>query len=341
MAEFRSCGLLLCFLAFSGSSWGCTGHTSQGDLPPRGFIDVDGALLHYRIVGQGPPLVILHGGPGLSYGYLYPQLEPLLADDFTLIFYDQRASGRSTGRVDTTRLSMATFISDLEQVRQALNLEQMNLLGHSFGGLLAMHYAIQHPSRVGRLILLDTDAASWQLRTPYQRQVVEARTTADDRREMAAVEAREGWENNPEAMGRYFRIGLRTYFADRKLTDHLALEFDSESLANYRLTSRLVRQDLGRYDIHDSLHRITSPTLLIHGDSSIFSVEGARAIHERIPRSKLVVLPNVGHFAYIEAPDTFEATIREFMKETAVSIYGCGRRSALPVCVGRPARGRY
>lgn len=293
-----------------------TGSPSYAQIPlpdTSAYVEADNARLFFRAVGEGVPLVVLHGGPGLSHGYLAPQLIRLLADDYRLIFYDQRASGRSTGVTDTTRLTMDQFVEDLDAVRRAFGLEQMNLLGHSFGGLLAMHYAAAHPARVERLILLDTDAASWELRTPYQQAVIAARETEEDRREMKAIEVQQGAMNDPAAMARLFRIGLRTYFYDRALADSLALEFDEHALSNYHATSRLVRQDLGRYDIHDRLERITAPTLLLHGEASIFSVEGAAAIAERIPAARLIVLNDVGHFAYIEAPRAFEAALKAFV----------------------------
>ncbi len=287
---------------------------AQTTLPnTSGYIEADDAQLFFRAVGEGVPLVVLHGGPGLSHGYLAPQLNRLLADDYRLIFYDQRASGRSTGIQDTTRLTMEQFVEDLDVVRRAFGIEQMNLLGHSFGGLLAMHYAAAYPARVGKLILLDTDAASWELRTPYQRKVIAARETEEDRREMEEIDAHQRTLSDPAAMERLLRVGLRTYFHDRALIDSLALEFDEHSLRNYHATSRLVRQDLGRYDIHDRLDRITAQTLLLHGEASIFSVAGATAIKERIPDSRLVVLSDVGHFAYIEAPRAFEAAVKAFV----------------------------
>lgn len=270
----------------------------HGKSPEPGqFIEVEDARLFYRVVGRGTPLVVLHGGPGLSHDYLYPQLTSLLTSNYRLIFYDQRASGRSTGVKNPLRLTMAQFVEDLEQVREALALEKLNLLGHSFGGLLAMYYAAAYPLNLNKLILLDSDAASWALRTPYQERIIAERRTKQDEQEMAAIEATSGASGTPEAIEKMFKISLRPYFYARHLADELVLGFDEQSLANHAVTSQQVRRDLGRYDIHERLSRITSPTLIIHGAASIFSVEGAEAIHQRLPNSRLVLLKDVGHFA--------------------------------------------
>lgn len=303
--------LLLPFMLVCTLSIGSLAH-AQSELPDTsGYLEVDDARLFFRTVGKGTPLVIVHGGPGMSHDYLAPQLIQLLAGDLRLIFYDQRASGRSTGANDTTRLTMAQFVEDLEHVRRTLGLERMNLLGHSFGGLLAMYYAAAYPSRVQRMVLLDTSPASWELNFPYFRQTIAERQSEADKREMEEV--RDRAPRDPIAMERYLRVFFRTFFHDRALSDSLAFGIDDQWLANNAVTGRLVWGDLGRYDVHDQLTLITAPTLILHGDASVISLEGAEAINNRIPVSRLIVLKDVGHFPYIEVPQTFRAAVKAFI----------------------------
>lgn len=281
-------------------------------LEGSGFVEVEDAELAYTVIGEGPPLVILHGGPGLGHDYLRIALAPLLSDSYQLIFYDQRGSGHSTGVEDTTRLTMATFVEDLESIRRKAGLERMNLLGHSFGGLLAMHYGITYPERVASLILADSDPASWEMWIWYVR-VIDERRTVEDEHELAEIQAFEGWASNPKAMEEYFRIALRPYFADRWRADDLRLGLDEQVLANYGPTNRRVREDLGQYDIHDELERITSPALIVYGDQSIFPLEAGEALNERIPNSEFVVVEGAGHFPFIEAPEEFASAIKAFV----------------------------
>lgn len=276
------------------------------------YIDVDGAQLFVRSVGSGKPLVIVHGGPGMSHDYLAPQLIDILFNDYQLIFYDQRASGRSSGVEDTTRLTMSQFVNDLELLRLQLKIDRLNLLGHSFGGLLTMYYAITYPNNVDKLLLLDSSPASWELNFPYFRKVIAERQTEYDKQELSAIELIDDFEKNPELMDRYMKIYFRTFFKNPTLSQNIVLGINKHWLANYKVTSNFIWKDLGKYDIHDQLINITASTLVMHGDESVISIKGAEAITKLIPNSKLVILKDVGHFPYIEAPNTFSTVVREF-----------------------------
>lgn len=249
----------------------------------------------------------------MSHDYLAPHYVRLLADDLRLVFYDQRASGRSAGVEDTTRLTMDQFVEDLETVRRAFDLERINLAGHSFGGILAMLYAAEYPDRVRRLLLIDTSAAHWELNIPHVERAIEARRTESQRREMEKIAGREGTGSDPKAMERYFKVFFKPFFYDLGLADSLDLGIDEEWLTKYRVTSPLMWKRLEGYDIRDRLPAITAPTLILHGASSTMSTESQQTIHARIPNSRLIVLDDVGHFLAIEAPHGLEAAVKAFV----------------------------
>src|SRR5579884_4114472 len=106
--------------------------------------------LYLREIGRGPKVVVLHGGPGADHGYLLPQFE-VLADQLTLVLYDQRGGGRS--RVGTPTPTWRDHVADLEAIRVDLGLDRLRLCGYSWGGLLAVLYALEHPGRVERMAL--------------------------------------------------------------------------------------------------------------------------------------------------------------------------------------------
>src|SRR5215510_4600090 len=112
----------------------------------------DGITVSVREAGTGAPVIALHGGPGFR-DYLLPDLEPLTSS-FRLISYDQRGSGRSTVVTDPTLLTAPAFVADLDRVRESLGIARVTLLGHSWGAGLAALYAIAHPDRVERLLLV-------------------------------------------------------------------------------------------------------------------------------------------------------------------------------------------
>ena len=98
----------------------------------EGYVDANGVLIYYQIIGHGAPLMIVHGGPGVAHDYLMPYLLPLARGN-KLIFIDERGSGRSEKLENTTQYIVENMVEDMESVRQALHLGKISLMGHSFG----------------------------------------------------------------------------------------------------------------------------------------------------------------------------------------------------------------
>jgi len=117
------------------------------DCAREGHVAVPGARLFCRALGDGMPLIVLHGGPDFDHHYLVPELD-CLASRFRLIYYDQRGRGRSSEGVTPEDVGIASEVDDLERVRRHFGLDSMALLGHSWGSLLALEYATRHPERV-------------------------------------------------------------------------------------------------------------------------------------------------------------------------------------------------
>ena len=101
----------------------------------------DGVGLHVEELGEGQPLIVLHGGPGMDHTMFRPYLDPL-AEDFRLLYLDERGQGRSD-RVDPRTLSLEVFAQDVDRLAEALGLEAFALLGHSFGAIIATFHAIE------------------------------------------------------------------------------------------------------------------------------------------------------------------------------------------------------
>ena len=117
--------------------------TSAALKMEEGFVDAGGALIYYKAVGQGPPLVLLHGGPGASHDYLLPYLLPLARTN-RLVFIDERGSGRSERLEDVKSYTVENMADDVEAVRKALGLGTVSVLGHSYGGVVAQAYALKY-----------------------------------------------------------------------------------------------------------------------------------------------------------------------------------------------------
>ena len=127
--------------------------TERTATPRESRIPAGKVSLYSREIGRGQPIIVLHGGPDFDHGYLLPDLDRL-ADAFRLIYYDQRGRGRSANEVLPEEVSLASDVDDIDKVRQHFHLESAALLGHSWGAVLALEYALRHPERVSHMILM-------------------------------------------------------------------------------------------------------------------------------------------------------------------------------------------
>src|SRR5690349_16675538 len=134
----------------------------------EGFVDAGGVMIYYKTLGNGEPLMIVHGGPGASHDYLLPYLLPLARTN-ELVFIDERGSGRSSKLEDPTGYTVENMVEDVEAVRAALNLGKINLLGHSYGGVLAQAYAFKYQQNLNHLILCSTFHSTKMLNEVFQK----------------------------------------------------------------------------------------------------------------------------------------------------------------------------
>jgi proline iminopeptidase len=131
------------------------GEQPQTSKAHEGFVTTpDAVRLYYRLTASGrDTIVVVHGGPGGSLEEIVAGFVPL-TEHHVVLFYDQRGGGRSSHPTDTTHLNSAYQIDDLDHIRRRFGLERMQLVGHSYGALLAATYAIAHPSAVASLVIL-------------------------------------------------------------------------------------------------------------------------------------------------------------------------------------------
>lgn len=296
-------------------------HTPQtGGRPDvrEGFLPVPGAQLYIREVGSGPPLVILHGGPDFNHNYLLPQMDRL-SGPFRLIYYDQRGRGKSSGAVAPGDVDIESEIDDLDRLRRHLELDTLSILGHSWGGLLAMEYATRHPARVARMILLNTGPASHTdlMRAREARETHEAERLA----EMRAIAGTSAYaEGDIAAEAAYYRrhfAGTLSRTEDlQAIVDRLRSHFTPKDILKARaIEQRLYAQTWMSpgYDLLPKLRRLTVPTLVVHGDRDLFPLGGTRKVAEAISGAHLVVLNDCGHFAYLERPaEVLKAIVGHF-----------------------------
>lgn len=122
-------------------------------------IPVAGAELYCKIIGEGRPILFIHGGPGLVHNYFLPYMESLLPYGYQLIFYDQRGNGKSPAyNLDSIKLEV--FVQDIESIREKLGIDKLVLFSHSSGGYLAYLYALKYPQHIDAIIFCDNGPLS-------------------------------------------------------------------------------------------------------------------------------------------------------------------------------------
>lgn len=180
---------------------------SRGPNPRESRVPVGTTSLYARAIGQGPPVIVLHGGPDFDHGYLLPDLDRL-ADTFRLIYYDQRGRGQSAERVRPEEVTLASDLADIDRVRQHFRLDAPAVLGHSWGAVLALEYALRHPRRVSRLILMNPAPASAS-DVALVRQVYLERLGPEMDRQRAIMASAAYQAGDPEAVAARYRIHFK------------------------------------------------------------------------------------------------------------------------------------
>jgi len=289
--------------------------------PHEGYIPVGNARLYYREIGQGEPIVVLHGGPDFDHNYLLPDLDRL-SDSFRLIYYDQRGRGKSADNVQPEDVTMQSDVEDIESLREYFHLDSVALLGHSFGGVLAMEYAIRHPDRVSHLILMNTAPAS-RADVMLFRQYRLEKAPADVEELAARSSDARFQEGDPDTVAAYYRVHYRATVRQPEHLDRLVgslrASFTKESiLRSWAIEDRLMDETwrVSDYDLLPKLKQLTIPTLVIHGDYDFVPVECSLHVAQAIPGARFALFRDCGHFSYIEHPDELHKEISNFFHST-------------------------
>lgn len=284
--------------------------TASAQRARQGLLSLEDARLFYEIVGSGDPIVVVHGGPGLDHAYLQPGLD-VLAGRNTLIYYDQRGTGRSSAELDSAAINIDAFVEDIDALRQALGYERINVLAHSFGALIGLEYAARYSENLRALILMNPTEPGRRYREQLEARQRAART-AEDSTELAELTATEGFEaRDPATLSQVYRVLYRQTLRDRSRISELDLDLAETTAKNGQEVGRLLGLSLGEVDWWDRLDEIEVPVLVLHGRFDPLPVEVSRDLADGLPQGRLAVL-NSGHFPYLEDPDGLLSAISGF-----------------------------
>jgi pimeloyl-ACP methyl ester carboxylesterase len=256
-------------------------------------LDVGGLTLHYRVAGAGPPLVLLHGIG--SNARSWETIEPLLSRRFTVMAWDAPGYGESDD--PALPFALGDYAVALRRLLDGLGIERIALLGHSFGGLIALEFCRRFPDRIGVLILADVALGG------------------------GAIDPKEAQQKYLQRL-RDFETLPRQEFAEQRAprllspgADPLVVARAVEIMAMvHDVGYRIAVEALHRADGRECLASIQVPTLILWGAcDTITPLATSHFLQSRIPNARSVTFSTAGHLCYLECPESFAQAVEEFL----------------------------
>ena len=264
------------------------------------FAEVDGHLIAHRQAGQGEPLVLLHGF--LSDSRCWKRQLSGLSDRFRVVAWDAPGAGSSSDPAEP--FTTADYVRCLASFLDGIGIGRANLVGLSWGGILAQEFFRHYPERLSCLVLADT-YAGWRgsLPEPVWRERL-ANCLLDS-------------NGPPDALIAKFVPGLFTDTAPQGLREEMSAIVSDFHPIGFRSMSLSSAET----DTRDLLPRIDVPTLLLWGDDDRRSpMDVAEQFHAAIPGAELVIIPNAGHVSNMEQPEAFNGHVRRFCLKFPASV---------------------
>ena len=277
---------------------------SLGRTPPLDRMTVPVRGLAFAVwtsppVEQVPPLLLVNGGMLYDHALLWPALSPL-AVARQVILYDQRGRGASQAPPDPLAARIEDDADDIGALRRALGIRRWDVLGHSWGGGIALLGVARDVAGTRRLITVDSVGATsaWM---PALHVAAMSRVTADDRATLDRLGGAPQHEPDPAVHGAYSRASYAAWFADPAMAAYFAPPH-AASVTGAAIAARLRREG---YDWRDELRALFVPTLVLHGERDALPSAVALELSELLPNARHALLPDAGHMPFWEAPERF------------------------------------
>jgi len=274
---------------------------------------LDFAVYRTPPVAGALPLLCINGGLLFDHTLLWPALAAL-ASHRQLIFFDQRGRGRSASPPGMQASRIEFDAGDVPALRTALGIAQWDVLGHSWGGGIAMLAAAQESAAatggVRKLVLVNAVGATSDWLPPLHTAGL-ARLTGDARARLAACDVRQLERPELGVHADYAQAFFPAWFADAALARSVAPP-RGDSVTGAHVAARLRRDG---YDWIDRLRDLPVPTLVLHGAADVLPLSVAERTAQFLARAHLVPIPEAGHNPFWEAPDAFFAAVHTFLAE--------------------------
>ncbi|WP_158944175.1 alpha/beta fold hydrolase [Granulicella sp. S190] len=286
--------------------------------PATGIVhthDVDLAYEVYGAPSSSTPAIVINGGPGFLHNYM------LLSDVFTgrlaqnrqVIFYDQRGVGKSKLLNPLAPVDMAAQVADLEAIRAKLGFQTFDIIGHSWGGLLAMGYAAAHPDHIHKFVIIDS-AAPKLSQTLFMFKQFYPDELAKEKQQDAVKTSADSTIESGQSLRRF----LRRDFYSKENFDRYIAPLSDQALADVSndKMDEAVEKAVTSVDLNPNLHNFHFPALIMSGRYDInVAPLTAWKIYKAIPNSKLSIFEKSGHFPFYEEEDQFLKVLNNFLAD--------------------------
>lgn len=277
-------------------------------------IESNGAKLHFKSFGEGEPILIINGGPGMNSNG-FGDLAMELGKKYQAIIYDQRGTGKSTlDLVDSNMVTMDLMVKDIEALRIHLKFDKWTILGHSFGGMLGYYYASKHPERVKAMIQSSSGGMDLALLSLIN--LRDKLTQSEwDSLQYYGNKINEG-DTSYATLLKRGEFMAPAYLYKKEFIPVLAERMTQGSAQ----LNALVWSDLRgiNYDVKESLKSFEPSVLIIHGKNDLLETSVAETAHNVLPNSQLELLDRCAHYGWLDRPDVYFDLIYDFMDSVRI-----------------------
>ena len=289
--------------------------------PPGNFATVNGKKLWYEIEGKGEPVLLIPGGPGNSHTYFHPWFSAL-AENFKVIYFDAYGRGKSERAKSPDQYSFKGDVEDIEGLRKALGIEKWDIIGHSYGGMVAQQYALDYPNSVNKLILLSTFYSGEMWQENDNSSNYEIRNQYPEIWEKVMKLRNEGESSSSKEHIKAYSVpaGLLYYYdasnAYKISKDSLIMNTDVYYQIAGKDADFLISGDIGPLDFRAKLKNLKMPILILEGRFDRISIPRFSIKYkEYAPKAEFVMFEKSGHEMFVEEPEKTFKVITEFLRK--------------------------
>jgi proline iminopeptidase len=292
--------IILCFAGILANA------QDFGELLP-----INGTKIYVTAKGEGEPLLVIHGGPGLNHSYFIPYLEGL-EKNFKVIYYDQRASGKSAIPGQDS-VSIKFMVDDIEAIRKHLNLKKINILAHSWGAVLAASYGSDYTNNVNTLILSNPSPLSREYDAEIM-QLSKKRISAADSTARGVL-LKSGMKT-PAEYEQLMKLTFKMSAFNRSNMDKINFNIpENFTNANRSLFGGLMRDPSFQKNFYNDLKKFDFPVLIVTGELDILSDSAIQRLRSSLPKSRIESFTESGHFPFVEETRKFNKVVGQFIKK--------------------------